>query len=140
MDKKDRPKVGIGVMIFKKGKVLLGKRKGSHGEGYFASPGGHLESGQTFDECAKIETKEETGIEIKNIKFHFIANLKNLHGKHYVHIQLSAEWKSGQPEVLEPEKCEGWEWYPADKLPKPIFETEKIFWKNLKSGKFYIED
>lgn len=28
-----KPKVGIGVMILKNGKVLLGKRKGSHGEG-----------------------------------------------------------------------------------------------------------
>ncbi|HOF50487.1 MAG TPA: hypothetical protein PLH22_02295 [Candidatus Colwellbacteria bacterium] len=40
MDDAPKPRVGIGVMIFKNGKVLLGKRKGSHGEGEYAFPGG----------------------------------------------------------------------------------------------------
>jgi len=30
------PKVGVGVMIFKDGKILLGKRKGSHGAGEYS--------------------------------------------------------------------------------------------------------
>ncbi len=42
-----RPKVGLGVLIFKDGKVLLGKRKGAHGEGTWCPPGGHLEFGET---------------------------------------------------------------------------------------------
>ncbi|MEK6841001.1 MAG: DNA mismatch repair protein MutT, partial [Nanoarchaeota archaeon] len=33
-------KVGVGVMIFKNGKILLSKRKGSHGAGEYAFPGG----------------------------------------------------------------------------------------------------
>jgi ADP-ribose pyrophosphatase YjhB (NUDIX family) len=32
------PRVGIGVIVLKDGKVLLGKRKGAHGAGEFASP------------------------------------------------------------------------------------------------------
>lgn len=35
-----RPKVGVGVMVWKDGKVLLGKRKRAHGAGEYASPGG----------------------------------------------------------------------------------------------------
>jgi 8-oxo-dGTP diphosphatase len=37
----DRPKVGVGVCIVKDNKVLLGKRKNSHGDGTWAFPGGH---------------------------------------------------------------------------------------------------
>ncbi len=62
-----KPKVGIGVMILKDGKVLLGKRKGSHGAGQYAFPGGHLEYMESFEDCARRETREECGIEIQNI-------------------------------------------------------------------------
>ena len=53
-----KPKVGVGIMILKNGKVLLGKRKGSHGEGEFAFPGGHLEYMESFANCAKREIAE----------------------------------------------------------------------------------
>jgi len=36
----ERPKVGVGVLILKNGKVLLGKRKGAHGSGTFTQPEG----------------------------------------------------------------------------------------------------
>ena len=39
----DRSKVGIGVIVLKDGKVLLGKRKNAHGEGSWSFGGGHLE-------------------------------------------------------------------------------------------------
>ena len=37
------PRVGIGVIIRKDNKILLGKRKNAHGEGSWCFPGGHLE-------------------------------------------------------------------------------------------------
>ena len=57
-DQRQNSRVGIGVMIFKDGKVLLGKRKGSHGEGDWAFPGGHLDYMEGFEECARRETRE----------------------------------------------------------------------------------
>jgi 8-oxo-dGTP diphosphatase len=57
-----RPKVGIGVAVVKKNFILLGKRKGSHGSGDWAFPGGHLEFGETPHECAYRELLEETGL------------------------------------------------------------------------------
>lgn len=58
MNEQQRPKTGVGVMILKNGKVLLGKRKGSHGEGEFAFPGGHLEYMEGFADCARREVLE----------------------------------------------------------------------------------
>jgi 8-oxo-dGTP diphosphatase len=116
-----RPKVGIGVMIFKNGKVLLGKRKGSHGGGEYAFPGGHLEYMESFEQCARREVREECGVEIENIKFQLLSNVTAYAPKHYVHIGLIADHKSGEPEVLEPEKCDSWGWYALDKLPTPLF-------------------
>jgi len=75
-------KIGIGIFVFKNGKLLLSKRKGSHGAGEYASPGGHLEFGESIIECAKRECREETGIKIKNVRFLRLANLKKYTGKH----------------------------------------------------------
>ena len=68
MDEKNRPKVGVGVIVIKDGKILLGKRKGPHGGGFWAFPGGHLEFNESLEDCARREVLEETGISIKNIK------------------------------------------------------------------------
>jgi 8-oxo-dGTP diphosphatase len=54
----NRPKVGIGVFIFKDGKFLMGCRKGTHGAGTWSVPGGHLEFGESFEECAEREALE----------------------------------------------------------------------------------
>jgi len=56
-----RPLVGIAVLVMKDGKLLLGRRKGSHGENEYASPGGHLEHMESFAACATREVMEETG-------------------------------------------------------------------------------
>lgn len=114
-------KAGVGVMILKGDKVLLSRRKGSHGAGEFAFPGGHLEFKESIKDCARRETREECGIEIKNIKFLFFMNLTQYSEKHYAHIGVAAEWKSGKPNVLEPDKSESWGWYDLNKLPRPLF-------------------
>lgn len=132
-----RPKVGIGVMILKDGKVLLGKRKGSHGEGEHAFPGGHLEYMESFEECAKRETEEECGVETENVRFQFLANVTAYAPKHYVHVGLIADWKSGEPKILEPEKAESWAWYDINHLPKPLFEMTRLGIESHKTGKTY---
>lgn len=133
------PKVGVGIMVMKNGKALLGKRKGSHGTGKYAWPGGHMEHMESFEECAKREVREETGIEIKNIKLLRLLNFKDYSPKHYVDIGLIAEWKSGEPKVLEPKKCESWNWFNLNKLPKPLFETLPSYLKAYKTGKNFFD-
>ncbi len=138
-NKEQRPKVGIGIMIVKNGKVLLGKRKGSHGEGEYASPGGHLEYMESFENCAKREIAEECGVNIKNIRFQFLLNLKKYAPKHYVHIGLIADWESGEPKTLEPDKSEPWKWYDIEKLPEPIFEACAFAVESYKTEKIYFD-
>lgn len=121
MASQGRPLVGISVLVIKEGKLLLGKRKGSHGEGEFASPGGHLEHLESFDACAQREVREETGLEIGPVRFLRVLNTTHYAPKHYVDLAFVAEWKSGEPEVREPDKVETWAWYSVGDLPSPLF-------------------
>lgn len=132
-------KVGLGVMIFKDGKVLMGERKNAHGEGEYAFPGGHLEFGESVFACARREVREETGIEIKNLRFLYFANLTDYPGKHYAHIEVVSDWKSGKPKQLEPDRGGEWMWYPLDKLPKPTFRSIKWCLEALKTGKNFFD-
>lgn len=134
-----KPKVGVGIMILKDGKVLLGKRKGSHGEGEYSFPGGHLEYMESFEDCARREIKEECGIEIKNIRFQFLANVIKYAPKHYAHVGLLADWQAGEPKVLEPEKCESWGWYSLEALPEPMFEMCKLATDSWNMGINYYD-
>ena len=134
-----RPKVGIGVMLMKDNKVLLAKRKNAHGDGEYAFPGGHLEFGESFQDCAIRETLEETGVEISNIKFQYLANVKKYGGKHYVHIGLTADWKLGEAQVLEPDKSEAWGWYAINQAPQPLFEMCRLAIKSYQTGENYFD-
>lgn len=135
----NRPKVGVGVMILREGKVLLGKRKGAHGEGEYAFPGGHLEYGESFETCAKRETLEECGVEVKNVRFQVLANVTKYIPKHYVHIGVEADWMAGEPKVLEPEKSESWDWYDLNDLPEPMFEMCRLSIESHHTGKNYYD-
>lgn len=135
---KSQVKVGIGILVFKDGKVLLGKRKESHGKGEYASPGGHLEFGESVEQTAKRECLEEAGIKIKNIKFLRFSNMRK-YGKHYADIGLAADWASGEPKALEAHKMEKWDWYDLDNLPKPLFAHLEDSFEALKSGKNFFD-
>ena len=139
MQKWQKPRVGVGVMVFKEEKILLTKRKGSHGEGEFSFPGGHLEYMEGFADCARREVREECGIKIDNVRFQFLANVTKYAPKHYVHIGLIADWKSGAPKVLEPDKSESWDWYCLDNLPEPLFEMCGLAVRCYSTGENYLD-
>ena len=121
-NRKQYPKVGIGVIVVKDDKILIGKRRNAHGEGTWAFPGGHLHFDETWEECAKREVMEETGLKIKNTVFVQTTNdIMQKDRKHYITIYMKADFVSGEAKVCEPDKCEGWEWREWDDLPSPRF-------------------
>lgn len=117
-----RPLVGVGVMIVKVDRVLLGKRRGAHGSGTWAFPGGHLEYGESIDECARREVLEECGLDIDVLgPLGFTNDIFPGQSKHYVTLFMRANYRSGQPVVREPELCEKWIWSPWPPEIAPLF-------------------
>lgn len=119
-----RPKVAVGAILVRDGKVLLGKRKGAHGAGEWSFPGGHLEYGESWEECAIRETLEETGLVVKNMQFVGVTNnLFPKDHKHYITLFMAGACVKGEPELREPDQCEVWEWFAWDDLPTPKFSA-----------------
>ncbi|MFH0955974.1 MAG: NUDIX domain-containing protein [Candidatus Falkowbacteria bacterium] len=128
-DQKNRPRVGLGVIIVNQdGKILIGKRKGSHAP-YYSIPGGNLNLGETFEQGAIREVKEETDFDIK--KAEVIAVINNLEtyrneGLHYISIILLVKDFSGELKIMEPEKCDEWLWADPKNLPAPHFDASRM--------------
>jgi len=122
MSDKKFPKVGIGVFVIKDGKILMHERFGSHGEHTWSLPGGHLEFGEGIEDGARREVKEESDIEIKNIRFGPYTNdVFKKENKHYVTLFVVAEYDSGEVKIMEPDRCLRWQWCDWNDLPRPLF-------------------
>lgn len=122
-------KVGIGVAILKNHsfntQVLLGRRKGSHGEGEWGFPGGKMELLESFKDTALREIAEEVGpqLKIRNLRVCSVINLTEYAPKHYLDIGMVAEWVDGEPRIMEPDKCSEWVWFDVWNLPENLFVT-----------------
>lgn len=112
------PRVGVGVFVINKdGKFVLGIRKGSTGSGTngsfiflflrfsqfkigtWALPGGHLEFGETFEECAAREILEETGLALEDLRFLTATNnVMKAENKHYITIFMGGTVVGDKPE------------------------------------------
>jgi len=118
------PRVGVACIVQKEGKLLLGRRKGAHGAGYWSCPGGHLEFGESIEACAHRELLEETGLRPTSLRLGpWVENLMEGGQKHYITLFVFIDAFVGKPALLEPEKCEGWEWFSAEALPEPLFSS-----------------
>ena len=62
---KNKPIVASSALVEKNGKILLVKRRFQPHPGWWALPGGIVEYGETVEETAIREIKEETGVDIE---------------------------------------------------------------------------
>lgn len=119
------PKIGVAVVVVRDGKILLGKRKCSEGEGTWGNPGGKLEPGETPYQCAVRELKEETGMTttVDSLKDGPWVMIRFTTGNSYLTLFLITKDVEGEPQNLEETKCEGWEWFDPNNLPSPLFDS-----------------
>lgn len=130
-------RVGTSLIVVKNGKVLVGKRKGSHAAGLVSFPGGHLNWNETWEDCVLRELSEECGVDFRvkirfyneNRKEFFVTNdIMPQYNKHYITIFMVADWVEGEPANMEPHKCEGWNWITYDELKLLSQHGESVNW------------
>jgi 8-oxo-dGTP diphosphatase len=113
--------IGVGVIVVRNGNVLFGLRQGSHGDGTWSFPGGHVDDGESAEVCALRELYEETGLDAVNPRVVAETDDDFTEGLHYRTLFVCVDWSSGQPVLREPEACERWDWFAWDDPPQPLF-------------------
>lgn len=117
------PLPGVVVVVEQDGCVLLGKRKGTYGEGKWGLPQGYIEFEEDFLTAALREVKEETGLEVEivsilNVSSNFLAP-----GLHTLAVILQARVIAGEPVAGDDLESVGW--FPmTGPLPEMAFEAD----------------
>ena len=128
---------GVGVVLVRDGKVLLAKRQGSHGDNTWASAGGHLEFGETLEDCARREVLEEFGVYVHRMTFLCVSNII-AYDHHYLDFEFLGDIASQLPEIREQDSFTNLQWFPLTDLPKPLFEPVRIAIDSLLTGQSYF--
>lgn len=111
------PKPCVSVLPIKDGKVLLGKRAIEPYKGEYDLIGGFMEVGESVEEAAKREVKEETGLDIELVEL--LGTYSDQYGKagdYTINIQFIAKIVGGKMKAQE--DVASLHWLPIDKLPK----------------------
>lgn len=141
-----KPGVGVGIMILKENKVLLGQRHSDpgkasselHGEGTWTMPGGKLDFHEGLKEAAIREVFEETGMKAKDIRVISVSN-DRIPDKHFVTIGFLCNDFEGEPKVMEPDEITEWQWFDLNNLPLKVFPPSAKILKNYSDKKIYQE-
>jgi mutator protein MutT len=113
---------GVGVLVVRDRKVLLGRRLAPHGRGTWSFPGGKPHAGESPVGCALRELREETGLLATSGR----VVAESLDGFPESRLVFRTRFTIvedaiGEPQAREPEKTSEWSWFEWDELPAPLF-------------------
>lgn len=118
------------VLIVNEGKILLGMKKRGFGVGRWNGFGGKVHEGETIEEAARRETKEECGINITamvEVGVHEFEFEKERGTILEVHVFQAKQWE-GKPFETEEMKPQ---WFSVEAIPYEDMWPDDILWLPL---------
>ncbi len=117
----DRPRVRVGVLLVRDGQVLLVQHR-RDGNEYWLLPGGGLEWGESIQECAERECKEELGLEVEAGDLVAVAESLPPHARrHILHLALRGRIVGGEERLGVEPRLAAMQWHPLDTWPDLVF-------------------
>ncbi len=121
------------------GQVLLQLRAGTgYMDGFWAAAvAGHVERGESVYDAAAREAAEEVGIADVAVTPWCAMQRRTPSGdpldERVDYFFTATSW-SGEPRILEPEKCADLRWFPLDALPEPVVPHELRVLGSIRAG------
>ncbi|MFE9846574.1 phosphotransferase [Streptomyces goshikiensis] len=104
--------------------VLLSRRAGPvYATGLWHFPSGHLDPDEDMVEAVIREAREETGVLIEPQDVTAAVTVHHrppVGSRSRLGVFFEVRRWSGQPRIMEPDRCDGMAWYPLDALPAPM--------------------
>ena len=117
------------------------KRKGDQNEGKYLGIGGHIEEGETPDDCIIREIEEETGLKRSDLtslyKVGYILFQSDIYGEEEMHVYLA---ELGVDKDIDPNFCDEGElmWISRDDCDSlPVWEGDKIMFSHLRKNESF---
>ncbi len=134
------------LVLMRGGKILM-LRRFSTGfqDGKYGLVSGHLEGNETFRQCMMREAKEEAGLDLS------MDDLEVVHAMHRneklnpveirerIDIFLKVSKRKGEPQNMEPDRCDDLNWFSLDSLPDNIIPYIKFALECINKNIIYSE-
>lgn len=116
--------IGVVVVVIRGKYCLAGIRTNAYKSGWYGLPGGRVEVGEPLETCGRRELAEETGLVPVSMAYAGIVR-EWQGGYDFMHVVYVCREFTGEPAVMEPHTCRGWEWVPRDGLPDHMLPGHK---------------
>lgn len=113
---REHPRLRVAVVVVREGELLLVRhQKGERT--YWLLPGGGLDYGETFAECATRELREETGLEIEIERCLYLSEgVAPDKSRHIVHVTLLGRLVGGTLTKTDEAVVAEVAWVPVERL------------------------
>ncbi len=124
--------------------ILLARRyQTGYMDGYWDYAGaGHVDENETARQTLQRECLEEIGIqvEIETVEFALLTHFLHLESDlTYYNLYFWVRDFSGEPRIMEADKCDDLKWFGVDNLPENFIPKDKLAWEAIVMGKKYLD-
>ena len=123
------PKVAVGVVAQRRGRLLLVRRDHEPRLGEWSFPSGYVDAGEVLEEAAVRETKEETGLDVRIQR---LLGAYSSAGERVIFIAYAARVTGGRIEVGA--ECQDVRLFPPDSLPPLAFSHDAAILRAWRLG------
>jgi NAD+ diphosphatase len=125
------PRISPAVMVLiRRGDELLLARSHRFRPGIFSALAGFVEAGETLEQCAAREVREEVGIEISNLRYF---GSQSWPFPDSLMVAFFADYAGGTI-TPDPAEIEAAGWFPCDALP-PLPEPMSLAWQMIDAAR-----